>query len=184
MCIVFLFFFYSSTVTSSVLTSIALCVSFSRDNRLLVVRRYCPLRCSGHQSDLPHASCFQVMAAQLMLAVFAQDAGSGDPPPVAPPLPPSLPPSPPPPSPSPWPPPINPWEMDPETMQNFNYTYYAVVITLMTCVVIPFVYVICGGDRIRAWCNEKYYTDARQERIDAAKDRKRAKGGGAFGSVI
>ena len=45
-------------------------------------------------------------------------------------------------------------------------------------------YLFCGGDKLRAWYNEKMATDSRVEKREARDDKRRAKQAGVYGSGL
>ena len=112
--------------------------------------------------------------------------------PEAPPSPsPSSPPSPlsppppalPPPSPTPSPPPPPTAEIAQQD-ENFGYAIYFIIGIAGIMFLIPFVYVICGGETIRKTMWNAYNTEARQEKREAAHDKARAKGGVVYGNAV
>ena len=74
--------------------------------------------------------------------------------------------------------------MDEQTQQNFDAAFYVICGILGTLVVSAVLYVFCGGDRIRAWYNEKYVTDKMRKRTEARDNKRRAKMAIEYGSVV
>ena len=56
--------------------------------------------------------------------------------------------------------------------ENFAWAIYWIIGIAGIMFVIPFLYVICGGDTIRKTMWNAYNTEARQEKREAAHDRR------------
>ena len=68
--------------------------------------------------------------------------------------------------------------------ENFAWAIYWIIGIAGIMFVIPFLYVICGGDTIRKTMWNAYNTEARQEKREAAHDKARAKGGVVYGNAV